>query len=100
MSSALKDAVKLASNVAGKTFNLRHEMSFFSQRPDHLVVVDPDTGVPLIAVEDRKPFDGKLADEKCVLGQLFDYAVAMKAFGHRHAFSHYDNVCKSHPCYG
>jgi hypothetical protein len=27
--SALRDAVKLASTVAGKTFNVRHEMSFF-----------------------------------------------------------------------
>jgi len=40
----------------------------------------------LIAVEDKKPFSGKLADEKCVLGQLFDYAVAMKAFGHATPF--------------
>jgi hypothetical protein len=42
--------------------------------------------MPLIAIEDKKPFSGKLADEKCVLGQLFDYAVAMKAFGHATPF--------------
>ena len=86
VSSALQDAVYLASAVAGKRFYLRNEMSFFSQRPDHLVVVDPETGVPLIAVEDKKPFSRKLADEKWVLGQLFDYAVAMKAFGHATPF--------------
>ena len=86
VASALRDAAELASIVAGRKFELRHEMSFFSQRPDHLVVFDLDSNVPLIAVEDKKPFDGNLEDANVVLGQLFDYTAAMKAFGHATPF--------------
>jgi hypothetical protein len=74
VSCALKDAVELASNVAGKAFNVGHEMSFFSQCPDHLVVVNSKTKMLLIAVEDKKPFSSKLTDKKCVLGQLLTTA--------------------------
>jgi hypothetical protein len=53
MSLALIDAVKLAKYATGLDFEVRHEASLFSQRPDHLVVVDLLTDAPLVAVEDR-----------------------------------------------
>ena len=88
VTSALKDAIRLAEASTGREFEVRHEMSFFSQRPDHLVVIDSASNIPLMAVEDKKPWDKsiKTSDQKAVLGQIFDYAVAMKAFGHATPF--------------
>ena len=79
---ALTDAVKLAKYATGLNFEVRHEVSLFSQRPDHLVVVDLLTAAPLVAVEDEKPWGKATSVEElgCVLSQVFDYASTIRAF--------------------
>ena len=94
VSCALDDAIVLASTFTGKNLEVRHEYSLFSQRPDHLVVVDSVSKVPIIAVEDKKPCnkETKLTDHKPLLGQIFDYATAMYAFGNSVPFCRLDNI--------
>ena len=83
VSPIVMDAIQLARAVTGIPFQIRHETSLFSHRPDHLVVFDALSKAPLVAVEDKKPWrDEQGVEEKeSVLGQIFDYATAMRAFG-------------------
>jgi hypothetical protein len=88
ISHALTDASVLAGKVTGINFETRHETSLFAQRPDHLVVYDASSRLPLLSVEDKKPW-GSHAGVKgleTVVGQIYDYATAMRAFGNAAPF--------------
>jgi hypothetical protein len=80
---ALTDAIRLAQATTGIDFKVRHETSIFAQRPDHLVVLNAASLTPLLAVEDKKPWvsSRKYEQEGAVVGQIFDYATTLKAFG-------------------
>jgi Family of unknown function (DUF5898) len=80
VSPAIDDAACLAGVALGMSFGVRHEYSLFSQRPDHLVVFHSSTGCPLVAVEDKKPWNND-DDLESVYGQVFDYASVLLAFG-------------------
>jgi hypothetical protein len=81
VSYALVDALGLITAKTGKTFWLHHEVSIFSDCPDHVVVVDSDTETSVLAVEDKKPFYDDIGELGYVLGQVFDYVMSMKLFG-------------------
>jgi hypothetical protein len=85
---ALTDAIRLAQATTGIDFKVRHETSLFAQRPDHLVVFNAASLTPLLAVEDKKPWDSSLSCEQhgTVVGQIFDYATALNAFGNSAPF--------------
>ena len=53
--SALRDTIFLVEQLTGKSLKLHSYVSLFAQRPDHLVVVEPTTGAPVL-VEDKKPY--------------------------------------------
>jgi hypothetical protein len=79
---ALEDATYLAQCKTGRNFVTRHEYSIFSLRPDHFVVLEDN--IPLLTVEDKKPWNTKKdkdTDLGRAYGQLYDYAMMMKAFG-------------------
>jgi hypothetical protein len=91
ISAALQDAVRLAERATKRRFYVHHEFSLFSDRPDHLVLFDKETNDPIIAVEDKKPFD--VGDNKnpeeistVVCGQVFDYLMELRALGHSAPF--------------
>jgi hypothetical protein len=64
---ALQDAITMMSLINNIQLNSRHEQSIFSQQPDHVVVFDVESNLPIIAVEDRKPAPENLA--KTLLGK-------------------------------
>jgi hypothetical protein len=88
ISHALTDASFLAGKVTGMNFETRHETSLFAQRPDHLVVYDASSGLPLLSVEDKKPWGSHVGVKglETVVGQIYDYATAMRAFGNAAPF--------------
>ena len=88
VSAAVIDASYLAGKVTGMNFETRHETSLFAQRPDHLVVYNTSSGLPLLSVEDKKPWGMHVGVEglETVVGQIFDYATAMRAFGNAAPF--------------
>jgi len=89
VASALKDAILFVQKRTGKKLELHHEVSLFSQRPDHLVLVEAELNAPILAVEYKKPYPDKsknLIDKTAVIGQIFDYITAMQAFGHSAPF--------------
>jgi hypothetical protein len=91
---ALEDATYLAQCKTGRNFITRHEYSIFSLRPDHFVVLEDN--VPLLTVEDKKPWNTKKKEKKDenimetdlghAYGQLYDYAMMMRAFGTHASF--------------
>ena len=87
-SRAISDASFLAGKVTGMNFQARHETSLFAQRPDHLVAYDVSSGLPLLSVEDKKPRGAHVGVQglETVVGQIFDYAVATRAFGNAAPF--------------
>lgn len=99
VSDVLRDAIKLAEAKTGKSFMLHHEASIFSDRPDHVVVVDFDTQAAVLAVEDKKPFDKNIAELGFVLGQVYDYIMAMKLFGNSTPFAVLGTFEKSWLCW-
>lgn len=68
ISAALEDAVFLVESSIDRKLYVHHEFSLFSDRPDHLVVFDKETNDPILAVEDKKPWDAKEEITKPVLG--------------------------------
>jgi hypothetical protein len=84
-SLALRDAIKIVSLAKNIHLKFRHEQSIFSQRPDHVVVYDVESNLPIIAVEDKKPASKGILTEYTA-GQVFDYAVSMQSFGHKAPF--------------
>jgi hypothetical protein len=82
---ALGDAITMVSLMQKIQLRSRHEQSIFSQRPDHVVVYDFESNLPIIAVEGKKPAPGGIWT-KNTAGQVFDYAVSMHAFGHQAPF--------------
>jgi hypothetical protein len=82
---ALDDAIKIISLTKKIHLNVRHEQSIFSQRPDHVVVYDVESNLPIIAVEDKKPASKGILTRNTA-GQVFDYAVSMQSCGHKAPF--------------
>jgi hypothetical protein len=84
---ALHDAIKMVSFIQNisKPLGIRHQQSIFSQRPDHVVVYDVESNVPIIAVEDKKPALPTIFTRNTA-GQVLDYAVSMRSFGHQAPF--------------
>jgi hypothetical protein len=93
---ALEDAIKMVFLIKGITLHSRHEQSIFSQRPDHVVVYHIGSNLPVIAIEVKKPDDKKGILTKNTAGQVFDYAVSMKAFGHKAPFVVLSSVQHTH----
>jgi hypothetical protein len=86
---ALEDATYLAQCKTGRNFVTRHEYSIFSLRPDHFVILEDN--VPLLAVEDKKPWNTEEENEVQrdlghAYGQLYDYAKLMRASSTRASF--------------
>ena len=77
--AALEDAVTLATLATKRTLRIRHEYSLFKDRPDHLVVMDAASHDPVLALEDKKPFNGDVS--AIVEGQVFDYMMEMRVLG-------------------
>jgi hypothetical protein len=71
---------------AGKRpkLEIRKEAGLFTNRIDHSVVYDAISGSPILIVEVKKPAD-QVAET--VAGQLMDYLLAMRAFGHPNPFA-------------
>jgi hypothetical protein len=72
---ALEEATSIVSAVTGVELAVRHGFSIFSNRPDHFVVLENDSGVPVVAIEDKKPGQtGSKAQRECgpAVGQVFD----------------------------
>lgn len=86
ISAALEDAVFLVDSSIDRKLYVHHEFSLFSDRPDHLVVFDKETNDPILAVEDKKPWDAKEEITKPVLGQVFDYILELRGLGHSAPF--------------
>jgi hypothetical protein len=64
--------------------NVYRERSLFSGRPDILVVRSPTNHFPLLVVTIQKPvMTGSLCAEAEALGQAYDYAESLRAFGHQ-----------------
>lgn len=95
VSPALEDAVILLGHVIERKFYVRHEFSLFSDRPDHLVLYDAETNDPILAIEDKMSWDNNNdnnggdgdgdGEDKIpgpVRGQVFDYIMELRAFGH------------------
>jgi Skp family chaperone for outer membrane proteins len=86
---AIEDATFLARCKTGRIFVTRHEYSIFSLRPDHFVILEDN--VPLLAVEDKKPWNTEEENEMQrdlghAYGQLYDYAKLMRASSTRASF--------------
>jgi hypothetical protein len=94
-SLALDDAIKMVSLIKNICLDSRHEQSIFSHRPDHVVVYDVMSNLPVIAVEVKKPAPGGILTRKTA-GQVFDYAVSMQAFGHKAPFVVLTSVEETH----
>jgi hypothetical protein len=91
ISAALQDALHLAEQATKRRFYIHKEFSLFSDRPDHLVLLDNETNNPIIAVEDKKPFhvgDNKNPENipAAARGQVFDYIMELRALGHSAPF--------------
>ena len=92
VTAALDDAKSIAEAVTGKKFYVHHEFSLWSDRPDHIVLYDAAGNDPVLVVEDKKPLKHEFThteDEKNknVLGQIFDYLMAMRCLGHSAPFA-------------
>lgn len=83
--SALVDALELLAVTHDLKLDVRMERSFLSCRPDILVVNSHRYNIPLLAIEVKKEALGLFTKEK-VLGQVFDYASMLAAFGHKVPF--------------
>ena len=94
-SLALDDAIKMVSLIKNIHLDSRHEQSIFSHRPDHVVVYDVMSNLPVIAVEVKKPAHGGILTQNTA-GQVFDYAVSMQAFGHKAPFVVLTSVQETH----
>ena len=82
--AALADAVNLANLLFGEQLIIRHEHSLFKLRPDQLVVYDEASGLSVPIVEGKQPAPKKEESiaSATVEGQIFDYALVGKVFGH------------------
>ena len=81
-SLALDDAIKMISLIKEIHLDSCHAQSIFSHQPDHVVVYDVMSNLPVIAVEVKKCAHGGILTQNTA-GQVFDYAVSMQAFGHK-----------------
>jgi hypothetical protein len=95
---ALRDAVKICNALLSLavtrregTFTqieleVRQEMSIFSNRCDHAVVVDAASSVPVFCVETKKHFENGFDSDfdNQLLGQSFDQLYAMRLSGQRY----------------
>jgi hypothetical protein len=83
---ALSDTLKLLSINHNLELTVRMERSLFSCRPDILVVSTAMHDLPLFAIEVKKYKERDLFNVGKVLGQVFDYAEILAAFGHKLPF--------------
>lgn len=82
----LRDVIDLVGDISKSDLSVFHQMSLFSQSPDHLVVRDSATHTPILVVEDKKPYRS-LASKPLVMGQIYDYLKAMQTFANTTPFS-------------
>ncbi len=93
VAAALGDAKQLVQRATGRVFSVHHEFSLWSDRPDHIVLIDEERQDPIIAVEDKKPFVNGITDH--VHGQMFDYLMELRCLGHSAPFAVLSNVNES-----
>jgi hypothetical protein len=90
--NAVNDAVYICNAVIEmscinpkRRLGFRREASLFSVKPDHTVVFDSLTGDQILFVEVKRPC-ASLQNKPKIAGQVFDYLLAMLAFGHPNPF--------------
>jgi hypothetical protein len=90
--NAVNDAVYLCNEIIKmscadpkRRLGFRREAILFSGKPDHTVVFDSSTGDHILFVEDKRPC-ANLEKKERIAGQVFDYLLALLAFGHPNPF--------------
>jgi hypothetical protein len=79
------EIIKMSCTEPKRRLGFRREASLFSVKPDHTVVFDSSTGDHIMFVEDKRPCAG-LENKPKIAGQVFDYLLALLAFGHANPF--------------
>jgi hypothetical protein len=64
----------------------RREGSLLSHnKPDHTIIFESISGIDILTIEDKKPCAG-ISKKPKVLGQVFDFLMALARFGHPNPF--------------
>ncbi|KAL3911076.1 MAG: hypothetical protein SGILL_007426, partial [Bacillariaceae sp.] len=88
VSAALDDAKNMAQESTKQAFDVCHESSLWSDRPDHIVLFEKGTTNPILAVVYKKPF--RYGENTPILGpvlrQVFDCMMELRSLGHSAPF--------------
>lgn len=94
ISQPLKDAAKVVETILAELnqntqklkLEIRSESSLFTNRLDHAVVFDLESGAPILIVEVKKPHD-KVEKSPKVFGQVYDSLRCAQVFGNPNPFA-------------